>query len=769
MRQSPWNACHPACLGPARPNARGLLVLCASILASSAFPSSIALATPPLPPVAAQSLPPEWTLFPRTEPSPRSRHAMVYDTAREVAILFGDPDAFYHCGGLGFLGVQDVSEWNGAEWVHHFPGGPAPAARYDLALAYDSARGRTILFGGAGSNGCDFGPPDVYLGDTWEWNGSSWTEHTGAAPSPRRNHAMAYDAARGKVVLYGGFFETWEEGPIYLADTWEWDGSVWTEIAVPGPGPLAHHAMAYDAARGRIVLFGGRDATSPAGDTWEWNGAGWSLVAQTGPSPRVGHDMAFDSVRARVLLFGGHDGQAVEDLWSWNGIGWTPVVGPGPGERTDPAMTYDPQRDRLILFGGRDNLDPWSDTHYGDTWEHDAQSWALAKPAGLTARHFHAMTYDAARETAVLHGGSITGADFLGGTWERSDGVWTQVSTTGPGPRSQHAMAYDAARAVTVLYGGWTEAGLTSETWEWDGIEWTLSSIAGPGPRCRHSMVYDSDRARIVLFGGTNQVSAFQGDTWEWDGDAWSLRASSGPAARADHAMAYDEARSRTVLFGGRASVDLGDTWEWDGATWSQLPVLGPLRRSAHTLAYDEVRGTVVLFGGYSVPETLDDTWEWDGQAWEQLPVTGPPRRKYHAMVYDRAVHAVVLFGGWFFDHGSYDDTWELASLDPAAGPDGVHSLAGRRLTLYPPAPHPMERESRIIFEQPRASVTRAWLYDLEGSLVSTLVDGELGAGRHELMWTGVDATGRPIASGVYFLRLEHAATKLTRKVVVAR
>ena len=44
------------------------------------------------------------------------------------------------------------------------------------------------------------------------------------APSPRINATAAFDAARGSVVLFGGF------GPYgSLDDTWVWDGSRWRE------------------------------------------------------------------------------------------------------------------------------------------------------------------------------------------------------------------------------------------------------------------------------------------------------------------------------------------------------------------------------------------------------------------------------------------------------------------------------------------------------------------------------------------------------------
>ena len=52
------------------------------------------------------------------------------------------------------------------------------------------------------------------------------------APTPglRGFHAMAYDSVRGKTVLFGGAI-----GSGYAGDTWEWDGATWTQVAAGGP------------------------------------------------------------------------------------------------------------------------------------------------------------------------------------------------------------------------------------------------------------------------------------------------------------------------------------------------------------------------------------------------------------------------------------------------------------------------------------------------------------------------------------------------------
>jgi pimeloyl-ACP methyl ester carboxylesterase len=84
-------------------------------------------------------------------------------------------------------------------------------------------RQRTVLFGGFPS-----------YGGTWEWNGSSWTQ-VGTNGPTRWSHAMAYDSARARVVLFGG-----SSGSVRMNDTWEWVEKDLTLITVPGAGHFVH-------------------------------------------------------------------------------------------------------------------------------------------------------------------------------------------------------------------------------------------------------------------------------------------------------------------------------------------------------------------------------------------------------------------------------------------------------------------------------------------------------------------------------------------------
>src|SRR5580658_2614196 len=104
----------------------------------------------------------------------------------------------------------------------------------------------------------------------------------------------------------------------------------WTR-QIPDNFPPARyaHAMAYDAAHGQVVLFGGEGLGPPVNDTWVWDGTTWSLKSpQTSPPARQGHAMVYDSVHGEVILFGGRPGSGIgaaafNDTRVWDGTNCT--------------------------------------------------------------------------------------------------------------------------------------------------------------------------------------------------------------------------------------------------------------------------------------------------------------------------------------------------------------------------------------------------------------------------------------------------------------
>jgi hypothetical protein len=79
-------------------------------------------------------------------------------------------------------------------------------------------------------------------------------------------------AQRGRrsLTVYGGQVFPLASARSSPKDTWERDGAHWLQLQDMGPAGRGGHAMAYDLARQRVVLFSGADANSAFGDTWEF-------------------------------------------------------------------------------------------------------------------------------------------------------------------------------------------------------------------------------------------------------------------------------------------------------------------------------------------------------------------------------------------------------------------------------------------------------------------------------------------------------------------
>jgi hypothetical protein len=309
---------------------------------------------------------------------------------------------------------------------------------------------------------------------------AAWTQVATTGPAARYGHAMAYDSLRGKTVLFGG-----TDNGTHFSDTWEWSGSNWAQVTTAGPSPRSLHAMVYDGQRARVVLFGGYSATNMRhGDTWEWDGSQWTQQQPlaTGPIPRTGHAMAYDSQRGMTVLFGGVGGSpvaALDDTWEWNGAFWAQRMAIGPAAREYAAMAYDSSRAKTVMFGGR------AGGNVGDTWEWDGTAWAVATAtAGPSARIAHGMAYDSQRGKVVLFGGEGN-SGLHGDTWEWDGVSWSQAATTGPAARKHHVLTYDSQRGKTVMLGGAEQSGgAFGDAWEWEGLQAPQGSASLFGTGC---------------------------------------------------------------------------------------------------------------------------------------------------------------------------------------------------------------------------------------------------------------------------------------------
>ncbi len=278
---------------------------------------------------------------PASGPTSRYRMDAVYDSTAQRLVMFGGANL----ATTAVLG--DTQDWNGSTWVPRCVDTCGPPARRDHAMAFDSTRNVVVMFGGRGSG---------LLNDTWELPtaGSVWTSTcTNCGPSPRSQTAVAFDSVNNEMVLFSGSGAS--------NDTWTYNGS-WTQVCMASPGcadntPTARrsHAMAYDEDNDEVILFGGTQIapSTIVGDTWTWNGSGWTRECETGacgPTPRTGHRLVYDQNTRRVILFGGFNTSDLDDTWEWDGSQWTQIPGTAIGGASSHAMAYDAARNRVTAI-----------------------------------------------------------------------------------------------------------------------------------------------------------------------------------------------------------------------------------------------------------------------------------------------------------------------------------------------------------------------------------------------------------------------------------
>jgi hypothetical protein len=286
-----------------------------------------------------------------------------------------------------------------------------PSGRYGAAMVYMASTSRTLLWGGYDDT--------TFFGDTWEWDGELWVQVEDTGPTPFALAGLTFDSIRNVTV----FFNSNQTNTAW--ETWEWDGQGWTQVDDSGPqAAVGRFQLVYDRARGVTLLEGGSvqngSAQYPPVGTWGWDGTTWTQLADVGPPQRVLPALAYDASRRRVVLFGGvnFDDTHDRDTWEWDGNGWEQVENIGPESRLGHAITG--TAGATLLFGGLD-LEASAFHLLQDTWTWDGRRWRQRQDMGPSPRLWFPLTWDAARRRAVLFGGVTLVAGqvtYLGDTWE---------------------------------------------------------------------------------------------------------------------------------------------------------------------------------------------------------------------------------------------------------------------------------------------------------------------------------------------------------------
>jgi hypothetical protein len=399
-------------------------------------------------------------------------------------------------------------------------------------------------------------------------------------PPARTGAAMAYDAANGSVILFGGQSKTRS-----LDDTWTWDGSGWTQAhPATSPPPLDNAQMTYDPMTHDMLLVGVRhfaglipgpiacSSGSGSSSSGSSSGSATLIVPPVNPLPAIAPAPGATANTGRTPTLSPACSTVVSPsavTWLWNGGDWskasasTPFVFYGSG-----ALATDPVSNRVVLLA----RGPFPEPMLG------AAQPAIACPVQRGA--------PATQPSCPFPFHVTPGWTWNGHTWK--------------------AMA----SGVSTSSFGWFGSSIVD-----DAVTGKLASFGGefiaptPAPLPCQGCGSRAPVKQSTCCTGTESV---------WTGTAWKQIATyrNGPATPGVAFVGDPATHSDVVLTGD------GQTWRWNGA-WTRLhPGTTPLIMSGVASAYDATTGQVVMFGGYGAAahETglYDQTWTWDGSDWTQ-------------------------------------------------------------------------------------------------------------------------------------------------------
>src|ERR1700681_2275136 len=221
------------------------------------------------------------------------------------------------------------------------------------------------------------GPPPMPP-DTWTWDGTTWTKQAISLPASAEG-SMVYSAASKRVVLLGTVTRNYQA----TAHMWSWTGTTWEELHAT-PLPPSFGPMADDAARGQVVMLIPSATENPPAhgtDTWTWDGLKWTQRHPVGSPPAStggATAIAYDADRKTVVMFGGLHlaNSAVDQTWTWDGTTWT-MKRPAtiPPARFNLAMAYDGATHSVVLTGGAALSPSGTITGLTDTWTWEGGTW----------------------------------------------------------------------------------------------------------------------------------------------------------------------------------------------------------------------------------------------------------------------------------------------------------------------------------------------------------------------------------------------------------
>ncbi|HLQ38769.1 MAG TPA: hypothetical protein VK348_13250 [Planctomycetota bacterium] len=207
--------------------------------------------------------------------------------------------------------------WDGSDWSPRGSVAPGSATNggsvgSPTAAAFDPVHNQTVLFLTQRYNSTPF------LAETYVWDGFGWSLRNTPVHPVGDAVGMTFDPVANRLLLCTSI-----NGGAWF---WEWTGSNWQQ-RLYSTAPANPGALTTDTAHGKVVMLDSVMTSAP-NHTWTFaNGQGTQLSTPIEPTRRLNGAMAYDAARGSCVLFGGTTGGPVGsgelgDTWEFTlGVG----------------------------------------------------------------------------------------------------------------------------------------------------------------------------------------------------------------------------------------------------------------------------------------------------------------------------------------------------------------------------------------------------------------------------------------------------------------
>lgn len=303
----------------------------------------------------------------------------------------------------------------------------------------------------------------------------------------------------------------------------------------------------------------------------------------------------------------------------------------------------------------------------------------------------------------------------------------------------------------------------------WDGAQWSAMGSGLGGPVSTYVRDLASWGGHLYAGGGFDAIggSAATGLA-RWDGAAWSdFGASVTPGSNFFGGLvnALCVWNGGLVVGGNIAEINgvpVNGVATFDGTNWTDLG--GGLDPGAAVRDLFVYHGRLVATGSVEIGPAWGVAL-YDGVSWS-VPGNGlQPADLFSDWVYGAEFQGSLYVTG---NIGAADGVAQsrMARWTDEGTSAPVAAATGAGLQVVP---NPARGEATIRFATGGPSAVTLDIHDTAGRLVRRLADGRATDGAAGYAWDGRDAAGRPVGSGVYFVRLRAGGRQETARLVVTR